>query len=405
MIDDLTIAARVSGIDGIPDGMLPLDTVRGRPEMFGASRRNGQLFVKYCPETQIASVRISVPRWIHSSHVNFPLASIRSADDLGLNQLACEVGAALGVHLSSIGTDGIKRFPVNTWPVIRVSFAVDLVVRDPLASMHAYRGIDRRHPGRFTTFGIPTSMVEWSSRSLRVKFYAKGLEIQSHRPKGAEEAELRQGLSERARRVLRFEVSFLEVRSLRAFLCLENKSLPSLAFICDPRIGAWALTREAVRLRLGDDYSTIKTTSVPERVRHVGAVLLERQAALAASEGKLSVGRRKTITPGRLWDLAATHVLASGFTLDELVRMSGRSRSAMAELVAELRDLGIPPDLGAAGSVGAAVEEISDQLLPHLLSEFPPDLTNWRVRDAFVHPPWEEEHVPKPNPDQDEVSF
>jgi hypothetical protein len=394
VLDDLTIAARVEGILDVPHGMWPLPPIPGRPDVFGVSHRGGVLFVTYCPATCVVSLRISVPRWVGGYAVNYPLIPIRSVEDLRPDYLALELARALhlGILLSR---EAGERFPLASWAVIRSSHAIDLEVRDPIQSIFGLMGLRRRYEGKFNCFGSPISTVQWSSRALRVKFYCKGRELGSRRVR-REAAEDLLSLAERARNVLRFEVSFLQVRGLRNLFALTDTRLPNFAVMCDPRVNAWILTREADRLRLLDDQDD-KRVLFPARVRDVTTKLLEAQRELAA--GGVTLGRRKSLTPERLWDLAATFFLASGYRLDELSAITGRSMSALAELVTDLRTLGIPPDGSPGGTMGSAVAEVADRLKPHLLEMYPPNLRDWRSR-ALAEAPWETDETDETDEDQ-----
>lgn len=403
MLDDLTIAGRVDGLDDVPEGMGPLDPVRGRPDVFGASCCQGILFVTFCPATKIVTVRISVPRLASSwpQRVNFPLVPLRSVEDLGPDCIALEVSKAL--HLGPLLQDEIQeRLPLREWAVIRSSHAVDLNVPDPLKCLMGCLGLQRRHEGQRTLFGSPISTVQWASRPLRVKLYAKGLELRSRvrRARSDEAARELEHRAEEAERVLRLEVSFLQVRSLRGLLGWDAPFLPTLSLMCDPLIDRWVITREADRLRLCDEQADEDPrVFFPGRVRNVGTRLLQVQRDLA--DGGCTMGRRKTLTPARLWDLAAAFFLLSGYKVHELASMSGRSPSALAEMQAELRELGIAPDASFSGTAAASVSEIMKGLRPYILWDGFPNFSHWKGRVGRVEAPWAEgeENEVEPEPE------
>jgi hypothetical protein len=330
-------------------------------------------------------VRISVPRWLHKQPVNFPLVPLSSVEDLMPHKLSVAVASALGLGVSAFGDDAEQLVPIRRWAVRRVSYAADLVMRDPRLSVMGCLSLDRRHGGKFSAFGNPISTAQWQSDALRVQLYAKSLEIKSHKADGESERNALELLAERAKHVLRYEVTFRKARAIRDLLGI-NAKMPTLAFMCDPLISAWVLTREAVRLRLDDDYEGLKTTTFPGRVRDVGATLREAQTRMAAGEELLP--RRQSLTPKRVWDLAAAHFLLSAYTLDETAAMSGKSLSALREMEADLRSLGAPPDGTLVGSQRDAIAEFTDKLEPHTIKQYPPDLSHWRNADAFVIPPW-----------------
>jgi len=388
VIDDITVAASVSGIDQVPFGMLPLKTVAGRPDTYGVSCGRG-LFVTFCPATRVVTVRISVPRWLHGHPVNFPLRPIAGVEALRLDRLAQEVAGALGLRLSSIGDEARRRLPLDRWAVIRASFAADLLVRDPVRSVEGAIGIDRRHGGRRQLFGRPLSTIQWSSRSLRSKLYSKELEIRSHRRSDPAEANVLRQLAEQATRVLRFEVSFLQVRALR-LLFKKPALLPTLSLMCDPFVSAFVLEREAIRLRLDEDPHAIENESFGARVRRIVAVLDQAQRDLAS--GGQTLGRRRSLSDQRKCDLILSHILGSGLVTPAAVAAFwGVSESAVRELFSELRELQIPPDASPAATLGVTCRDIWDALVPHLPTDEARErnLEHRRGRgDNFVAAPW-----------------
>jgi hypothetical protein len=113
------------------------------------------------------------------------------------------------------------------------------------------------------------------------------------------------------------------------------------------------------------------------------------------AEGARVLGRRKTLTQARVWDLAAAYFLLSGYRLDEITKLSGRSPSALAELLAELREVGVPPDGSPGGTRGAALNEIAEAMAPYLLEQYPPNLDHWRGAGKIrsVEAPWAHDDV------------
>lgn len=330
MIDDLTIAAKVEGLGDYPtEVMSPLGLVPGRPAMWGAPRAHGSLFVTYCPATSLVTCRISVPRWVGDQVVNFPLVPIKAVDDLRPSDVASHVIAALGATIPC-GADPEKYFPIRGAAVTRVSYAVDISVSDPLQIISGCAGLPRRNPATFTSWGMPPETIQWRSRSLGAKFYAKGLELQ-HQVKNDGDTRQLNGLVAAAKRIVRFEVSFRSVRSLRDLFGLSDARLPNLALMCGPQVDRYALGREATRLRLYDSYSISESKSYASIVRRVATVLREAQAQLES--GDLDrLGRRRTLTADRIWDLGAAFFWLAGFGPGDLSSWTGRSRATLDEL-------------------------------------------------------------------------
>src|ERR1039458_9658255 len=228
MIDDITIAVKIEGIGDRPtEYMSPLGFLPGRPAQWGAPRADGALFITYCPSTSVSTVRISVPRWVASQHVNYPLVPIQGVDDLRPREISAHALAALGVAIPS-DVDPETYFPVRTAAVTRVSYAADLRVSDPIQVIAGCTGLSRRNPASFTSWGSPPSTIQWASKSLGVKMYSKGLELATHRMKHEGDMAHLNSLIASASKVMRFEVSFRRVRALRDFIGIGNDRLPSL---------------------------------------------------------------------------------------------------------------------------------------------------------------------------------
>lgn len=393
MIDDITIAARVDGLEGVPDGMLPQMRLIGRPETHGTAREHGRLYITYCESTHIVTVRISVPRWLRGTPVNFPLALINGVDDLRLRGIAQHVLSALGKPVSD-ARRAADILDLPRWAVIRVSYAVDLRVLDPINSVGGCMAIHRKHGGRPIARGCPPSTIEWASDSLCAKLYDKQLEIRTHRGADEEEQAELDSIARRAARVLRFEVSIRQVRAMRAVFKAFNVAdrLPTLALMCDTYVDRWVLTREADRLRLAESYESLDTESFGARARAVLAVLDDAQRYMGRGEKLLE--RRRVLTDERKRDLFMCHVLGSAHVqVARVAEYWGRSRSAVNEMYQELRALGIPPDASRLGTLGAVAEEIGnildDYLLPAGSGDLKAILAHWEGRsDMFVPAPW-----------------
>jgi hypothetical protein len=266
-----------------------------------------------------------------------------------------------------------------------VSYAIDLNVSDPLQIISGCAALARRNPATFTSWGMPTETIQWVSKSLGSKFYAKGIELR-HRAKSEDDKRKLGGLVAAAERVVRFEVSFRGVRALRGLFGLSDTRLPNLAIVCDPQVDRYALGREATRLRLYDAYSFCESQSYGAIVRHVATILRNAQTRLA--NGELDhIGRRKTLTDARLWDLCAAFFLFSGFTPNALSLWTGRSRASLDELRSELRQLGIPPDRSTAGGLGEAATEVAKLLHQYVDFEFQNE-KSWNTTTGTAPAPW-----------------
>ncbi len=158
MIDDITVAFKAP-LPAVPSGMMQIAAPPGHPPVFGTTRLKGNpLFITYCLETQVATIRISVPRLLNHNTVNFPLVSISGVDDLRPSWITRE---------ASIVLLGFPVPPVATLPVTRVSYAADVRVSDPALYIRALSALRRRHGGTRTTWGAPMpSTIQWASKSL-----------------------------------------------------------------------------------------------------------------------------------------------------------------------------------------------------------------------------------------------
>jgi hypothetical protein len=321
-IDDITIAARIPELTEPRPGFMPMDPVRGRPDRLWASRADGALYITHCPATQIVTLRISGPRWIRGTAYNYPLAPLQSVDDLRPRDLARELAAALSVRVSFIGNDVERRFPVRIWPVLRVAYACDLHVIDPLTTIAGCRVLRRRHQARVQTFGLPVSTLQWASRHLRVQLYAKAVELESRRrtTAEAERAEL-DALVKHAQHVLRFEVTLLGARAIRDLLWLRDGSLPPLQVMCDPVIAQWAITTQVDRLRLRECDDAPSIANLADRSRQLRARL---DHEFRCPSGRLL--RTKRLTRARMERLAIVYFLGCGHRLQRSAEVT-RDRS------------------------------------------------------------------------------
>lgn len=386
MIDDLTIAGRVPGLEEPSPEMMQLPTPPGLPRRWGAARPNGT-FVSVS-ETGVVTMRLSVPRLLNGNPVNYPLVPITDVEHLGLARLRREL--ATGLRLASARPGELeRRLPIENWPVIRCTFAVDLRVSDPLKCIQGCMGIRRSHSARFDCHGAQRiSTAAWYSKPLAAKFYCKANELRAHKLARDDDRAALERLAVDAERVLRFEVTFRQVAGLRRLFgpqCVGGL-LPSLAIVCDPRIDGWVLAREAARLRLYEPLAGGDRTMFSSHVRQVVGALLEEQRRLARHERTL--GRRKTLTSERLNDLVATYFLAAAYNVAEVAQLKGKSVSSVREQISDLRALGVPPDASPFSTMAESVREIAEALRPHLPESFPPRLEDWTERSAFVLPPW-----------------
>lgn len=402
-IDDITIAGP-SPVNEVPVGFKPAKTAPGRPAAYGAPAGNG-LFVTICPDTRIMTVRISVPRYLQNIPVNFPLIPLRRVEDLKLESLASTVGSMFGIRLSVMGGVASRRFPFREWGVIRVSYAMDLKVRDPISCVEGAMGLRRRNVGvRHVFGGEKFSTILWGSRALQVKLYAKQEEIESHVSVDEIRSSQLAHRARQARGVLRFEVSLKQVSAIRRLFPKGMPGhLPMLHLMCDPRMARWVVRREARRLRLDEASSLCDVESPSVHARRVVDVLKDAQAQMAA--GEFELGRLKSMTEERLRSLALVHFLGAGLRGTELQETLGLSRPAVAELLQQLRALGLPPDSTPRTTLGDVTTEINDALVR--AGVYPPvsfdDLNGvWAVRTPWAE---DEDDVPEDDGnDEDDVS-
>jgi hypothetical protein len=411
MIDDIWFSGLApEDVGDEPPGFVPGVALAGRPRRLISRRAHGAILIEYTPTTRLVTVRVSVPKWLSSLGLcNYPLVPIRGVEDLRVRAIQSELARAFGLRLSAIGTDFDDNFPIRRWVVTRVSFAVDIPVTDPCGVITACESLQRRWPGTPKRFGQPTETLMWGEKTKRpfhsVSFYAKGIELRSQARRLRDQGDRAavRGLAERAQGIVRFEVGFHRVRPIREWLGLkETGQLMTLAFVCDPLVGRWALTREAWRLRLDEQYTTDDAGPLSVQVRHVVGVLTEHRRRLEANRSE-RVGRRATITADRMEQLMVSYFLLSGYTPGEAATILERSASALRDLQRDLAEMGLHPDRNLGG-LGAAVGQIQGGLAPVLLADIPPDFTSWKSRrgEAYADPPWAEGQAPEEDEDEDE---
>jgi hypothetical protein len=290
--------------------------------------------------------------------------------------------------VSFIGDDVERRFPVCIWPVLRVAYACDLHVVDPLATIAGCRDLRRRHQARVQTFGLPTSTLQWASRHLRVQLYAKAVELESRRRTTADaDRTVLDALVKDAQHVLRFEVTLLGARASRDLLWMRGGNLPSLQVMCDPLIARWAITSQVDRLRLRESDGAPSVANLAERSRQLRARL---DHEFRCPSGRLL--RTKRLTRARLKQLALVYFLGCGHRPAEVARFLDVSASAISDALRDLEALGLPPDGTRDGNLGDAVREVLEQIEPHLLDGFP-NLRHWAGRTPTVAPPWVEDEA------------
>ncbi len=228
--------------------------------------------------------------------------------------------------------------------------------------------------------------------TLRVKFYDKGLELSSKsRCKGASGR-----TTCPTEDVLRFEVSILRAAAIRDAIGdvlqvrPEGSLLPCLALCCEPAISARILGREVARLRLDEDtiMAAGQVESLADRVRFVVASLRIRQRALQG-EGAEPLGRRRSLTPARLYDMAAVHMLACAYGPAEIAAITGKSRSAVDDIISDLHATGIAPNASDLGSAPRLLDHLCRLLAPHYVDV--PFTRQWTPDSAFVDAPWADE--------------
>lgn len=382
-IDDITIASRIPELTEPVQGMLPMESVGGRPDRWWTTRANGALCITHCPAAQLVTVRISVPRWLRVAPHNYPLHPITGVDALRPKDIARELALALSSRVTFVGSCLEQRLPIRIWPVLRVAYACDLHVADPLATLAGCRALRRRHQGRVQTFGFPTSTLQWASKHLRVQLYAKAVELENRqRTTLPEERPALNRLVEHARHVLRFEVTLLGVRAVRNLLWVEDGRLPTLQLMCDPPIACLAVSRQVDRLRLRETGDAPSAASLGTRARQLRAHL---QHEFAYPSGRLL--RTKKLTQPRLERLVLVYFLACGHRPAEVASFLGLSGSAVSDALRDLEALGLQPDGSSEGNLGDAVREVLEQLEPHLLDSFP-ELDHWAGRTTLVGAPW-----------------
>ncbi len=409
MIDDIWFAGVAPlGVGDDPPGFVPGVAVPGRPRKLVARRAHGAIIIEFTPTSRLVTVRLSVPKWLSQSRLcNYPLVPIRGVEDLRVRAIQSELARAFGLRLSAIGTDFDDNFPIRRWVVTRVCFAWDIPITDPCCVINACESLQRRWPGTPKRYGQPTETLQWGEKTKApfhtVTLYAKGIELakEARRLRDPADRETVRRIAEGALGVVRFEVGFHRVRPLREWMDLPSGQLVTLAFMCDPRVGRWALTREAQRLRLDEEYASDAAGPLSVQVRHVVGVVTERRRRLEAT-GSERVGRRASITSGRMEQLMVSYFLLSGYTPGEAASILERSASALRDLQSDLREMGLHPDRNLGG-LGIAVAQLQAGLAPYLLADIPPRFEPWETRrdEVYAVPPWVEGQAPDGDDDED----
>lgn len=365
MIDDVIIGVPVDGVVMTQGpGWLP-PTMSGERHVMPGS---AGLHLTWSPSEQLTTIRLSVPKFINESRVNFPL---HSGEGRRWERLGIYIGSALG----------LQAVDLLRCAVLRADFAVDLRVSDPIATIQALGCLRRKWGARLELIGRPVpSTIRWRSNAVSVQFYAKDVQLRAKADRADKEEQRERFLqvADRAVRVLRFEVSLRRPPALRSAFDVPSGHLPTLSFVLSQEASSRALSVQCDRLRLFDyaDNDLDVPDSFRARIRSLGA-------NVAGHIGQ-PVGRRKRLTDRRARDLAFVALLLSAYDRDELLAAPWSfAPSTLSEMMRDLAELGIVADGTTSGAASALLTELVDELRPHLTMP----MEEWSDEDRYVWAP------------------
>jgi len=243
MIDDVWIC------NDVPAGQ-PLRVPEGQrvKRLFTKDPSNGhtvESFMVYkgftaltvTPETRTVTLRLSTPRMDGSFH-NFPLKPL----PFGVDSMNLDTPGSFVIE-----TTGWRSFPpLASWPVNRVSFALDVDVGDGnvRSTQSALRAIRRAYSSASTAWNDQRGEltgVQFGSKAAnyRAIFYDKEAEIMNRithlvrrrQPFGSGRIDERRELAQRARGFIRFEVVLRGAVEVRKPFGLQPGQLPTLKLI------------------------------------------------------------------------------------------------------------------------------------------------------------------------------
>jgi len=210
-----------------------------------------------------ADLRLSVPRLVNKSGLNYPIPPLSAWDPLktaqevvGWLDLEPRVARRLPAYLA--------EHWLTDWGVRSVAFAVDVYsssVPDVLRALYSHR-----ERSRGQAWGGPQPEgIQWESSRRRVQCYDKAKEIENKIPRllrsrssTSTERSVRQLVAQHARNHIRFEVTFRGSQQVRRLAQLEPGLLPNLSWIGMWEVGAFVLTKEARALGLQPGLSDAK---------------------------------------------------------------------------------------------------------------------------------------------------
>lgn len=259
MIDDVTVVMTTAHLgeiridDRVRSRAMPCPDGQVRPWRLMKVRGG---VVRYQPDLAILTVTLNLARLSYPASsswtYNFPLCS--SPWELDLDPISREILAVLGVYCGERESAAAKAGLLDAG-VKKIAYAFDASTDDGEETVLALTRLRRRHARQAQTFyrpGEPAHAFQYEANDRRLMFYRKDEEIKArirplrgrHREYGQLAKKVRDELAERARDVVRVELTLKNTKAVRAVWGLAGGRLPTLQFMLRQEVGAYLLDRE-----------------------------------------------------------------------------------------------------------------------------------------------------------------
>lgn len=269
-------------------------------------------------ETRALEIRLSLPRLLNRSHVNYPLHS--SVPLARLTPALREIASVLSLRRRLAE----EVLDLSFFGVRLVACTADVVVPDPSATIKLLATLPRAGD---LSFHKGTS--RWKSGTKTFQVYGKKAELTRRiRRSGVAGVEHHHGSLDHIMRV----ESTITASTLRRIFGLPGGRLPLFRLVLDPAFAVHVLHHEAIEGFKLEDVSSRR----PSREDLALGLAMDLQDAATQAGDPLSAER--------LARLVGYHILfaASGGHIPFRDRF-GAARSTITRVARELRDLGFPP--------------------------------------------------------------
>jgi hypothetical protein len=291
----------------------------------------------WCEEIRACQLLLSITR-IHNFNAagytsNFPLHDFATIDDMNLADTSVAVLGLLGVPCG--GLDPVRRLGLPSWIVRRVAYTADVHMEEAEAFIGEVAAVPRKRHTEVHTWGRAghsAHAAQWEASGVRVQFYKKDLQLRQRLKKlrTGDDALLRaprthlEQVAEKARNVVRLEVTLNNLRAIRTALHFEAPATPTFRLMALRATGDYIFGRELSRLRLlgvrGEDVEVeaqvaedaqdgvgVRARLTEDRARTRS--LYDRFIQAQETYNQTDAGRQRPISHSRLRSLFATYML------------------------------------------------------------------------------------------------